>query len=65
MTWSKVKWFWCKIAIQFNSTSLVVEQSDYATKIPNAYIVFDLDDWSKMMMEQVRGVLVMTLLGIL
>ena len=41
------KYFMPKIAIQFNDTPLVVEQSNYATKIVNAYIVYDLDDWRK------------------
>ena len=26
---------------------LIIEQSNYATKIVNAYIVYDLDKWSK------------------
>ena len=36
-----------KIGIQFNKSVLVVEQNNYATKIVNAYIVYDLDDWPK------------------
>ena len=35
-----------RIGIQFNNSVLVVEQN-YATKIVNAYIVYDLDDWPK------------------
>ena len=35
------------IRIQFDNSVLVVEQSKYATKIVNAYIFYDLDDWPK------------------
>ena len=33
-----INYFTRKIEIQFNNTSLVVEQNNYATKIVNAYI---------------------------
>ena len=36
-----------KIGIQFNKSVLVVEQNNYATKIVNAYIAYDLDDCPK------------------
>ena len=36
-----------RIGIQFNKRVLVVEQKNYATKIVNAYIVYDLDDWQE------------------
>ena len=36
-----------KIGIQFNKSVLVVEQNNYVTKIANAYIVYDLDGWPK------------------
>ena len=39
-----IKYLMPKIAIQSNNTSLVVEQSNYATKIINAYIVYNLDN---------------------
>ena len=39
-----VKYFKNKIGIQFNSTSLVMEQSKYAAIIVNVYIVYDLDN---------------------
>ena len=42
-----VKYFRNKIRTQFNSTSLVLEQNNYATKIVIVYIVFDLDTWPK------------------
>ena len=42
-----VKYFRNKIGIQFNSTLLVIEQNNYATKIANVYIVYDLDNWPK------------------
>ena len=35
------------LRIQFNNTFLVVEKNNYSTKIVNAYIVYDLDDWPK------------------
>ena len=42
-----------KIGIQFNKSVLVVEQNNYATKIVNAYIVYDLDDWSNFLLNNV------------
>ena len=32
---------------QFKKSVLVVEENNYKTKATNAYIVYDLDDWSK------------------
>ena len=40
---SNIKLFQCKIEIQFNNTPLIREENNYATKIVNAYIVYDLD----------------------
>ena len=42
-----IKYFRKKIGIQFNSTHLVTELKNYATKIVNIYMVYDLDNWSK------------------
>ena len=36
-----------KIALQPNYTLLAVEQNNYATKIVNICIVYDLDNWPK------------------
>ena len=36
-----------KIGIQFNSTSSVIKQNNYTTKIVNVYIIYDLDNWAK------------------
>ena len=44
---ASIKYFGYKIGIQFNNTPLVVEQNNYATKIVNAYIIYDLDNWPK------------------
>ena len=44
---SNLRRFGYKIVIQFKNTPLVVEQNDHATKIVNAYIVFNLDKWVK------------------
>ena len=33
--------------MQFNNTPLVVAQNNYITKTVNAYIVYDLDNWTK------------------
>ena len=33
------------MGIKFDKNPLAVEQNNYATKIVNAYIVFDLDTW--------------------
>ena len=34
-------------AIKLKKDSIAVEQKNYATKIVNAYIVYDFDDWPK------------------
>ena len=41
----KIKYFGNKIGIEFNNTLLFVEQNNYTTKIVNAYIVYNLDNW--------------------
>ena len=48
-----VRLFGYKIGIQFNKSVLVVEQNNYATKIVNAYIVYNLDDWPKFLLNNV------------
>ena len=40
-----IKRFVYKIGMQFNKSVLVLEQSNYPTKIVNTYIVYDLNDW--------------------
>ena len=42
-----VKYFRNMIGIQFNNTPLVIEKNNYATKIVNVYIIYDLDNWLK------------------
>ena len=42
-----VKSFGYRVGIQFDNGILAVEQNNYATKIVNAYIVYDLDAWPK------------------
>ena len=44
---SNVKQFGHKIHIQVNNASFVKDQNNIPTKIVNAYIVYDLDNWSK------------------
>ena len=36
-----------KIRVQFNNNVLVIEQNNFAAKIVNTYIVYDLDDLPK------------------
>ena len=36
-----------KIGIKFNSTTLAIEQNNFATKIVNVFIIYDLDNWPK------------------
>ena len=36
-----------RIGIKFDNSVLVVEENNYASKIVNAYIVYDLDTWPK------------------
>ena len=40
-----IKYIGYKIGMQFNNTSLVVEQRNYENNIVNAYILYDLDNW--------------------
>ena len=40
-----VKYYGFKIGTQFSNNHLVLEQSNYLTKIENVYIVCDLDAW--------------------
>ena len=42
-----VKYFGNRIKIQFNNTPLVIEQNNYASKIVNVYIAYDLDNCQK------------------
>ena len=42
-----IKYFVHKIVIQFNNTTLVVEQNIYVIKTVSAFIIFDLDSWPK------------------
>ena len=39
-----IKYFGLKTGIQFNTTTLVLEQNNYTTKIVNLYIVYDVDN---------------------
>ena len=39
-----IKYFRHQIGRQFNNTPLFVGQDNYATKLVNAYITYDLDD---------------------
>ena len=42
-----IKYFRYKVGIQLNSTDLVVELNNYATKIVNSYIIYAIDNWPK------------------
>ena len=44
-----IKYLGYKTGIQFNNTLLVLEQNSYTTKTVNAYIVYDLDNWPKIL----------------
>ena len=44
-----IKYLGYKTGIQFNNTPLVLEQNSYTTKTVNAYIVYDLDNWPKIL----------------
>ena len=48
-----IKYFRKNIEIQFNSTPLVVEQNNYITKILSVYMVYDLDNWPKLLLRNV------------
>ena len=40
------------MGMPFNNIPLVLEQNTYAIKIVNAYIVYDLDSWSKISLKK-------------
>ena len=42
-----IKHFGYKVGIKFERSLLAVEQNNHATKIVNAYIIFDLDAWPR------------------
>ena len=44
---SCITWNGYKIEIKFNKSVLIVEQNNYTTKIINASIVYDLDNWPR------------------
>ena len=48
-----VKWFGYKIGIQFNNNPLVAEQKSDAIKTVNAYVVFDLSQWPRNLLNNV------------
>ena len=52
--------FMPNISIKFNNTPLIVERINFATKIVNAYIVYDLDNCPKILLRKftIRYVLV-------
>ena len=45
-----IKHFGYKIGIQFNNTPVVLDQSNYTTETVNGYIVYDLDNWPKVLL---------------
>ena len=42
-----------KICVHVTKSPLVVEQNNHSTKIINAYIVYDLNDWPKVLLRNV------------
>ena len=46
-----MKLSWNKVKIPFNNSVLVVEQNSYVTKFVNAYIVYDLENWSRILLS--------------
>ena len=42
------------MGIKFDKDALTVEQNSYATKIVNAYIVHELDTWSKISLNNFK-----------
>ena len=45
LSWIALNFLNKKVKLKFNKDPLAVEQNNYATKIVNAYIVYDLDNW--------------------
>ena len=50
----KIKLFGYRIRMQFDNHILNVEQKNYTTKIVYAYIVYDLDTWSKLPLNKLK-----------
>ena len=40
--------------IKFDNSVLAIEQNNYATKIVNAYVVYDSDDWPKILLNNFK-----------
>ena len=49
-----IKLYGYRIGIQFDNSALVVGQNNYATKTVNAYIVYDLHNWSKIPLNNLK-----------
>ena len=49
-----IKLFAQRMGIKFDKDALTVEQNSYATKIVNAYIVHELDTWSKISLNNFK-----------
>ena len=47
-----IKLFECKMRVKFDKEPLTVEQKNYATKILNTYIVYELDTWPKISLNK-------------
>ena len=48
-----VKWFGHKIVIQFNNNPLVAEEKSHVIKTVNVYVVFDLGQWPRNLLNNV------------
>ena len=52
--WHRITFSGCRTGIQFDDSVLIEEQNSYAIKIVNAYIVYNLDDWSKILLNNFK-----------
>ena len=43
-----------RMRIKFDNSVLAIEQNNYATKIVNAYVVYDSDDWPKILLNNFK-----------
>ena len=45
---------WYGVGVKFEKDPLAVEQNNYWTKVVDAYIVYDLDAWPKVLLDNFK-----------
>ena len=50
----RIKFSGYRMGTKFDKDRLALEQNNYATKILNGYIVYDLDTWPKILLNNLK-----------